>query len=128
MTRNTTERPLSPHLQVYRPQLTTVLSILHRFAGAALCFGTLIVVWGLAAAAESEHAWNIFAGFCRAPIGRLMLFGWSVALYYHLCNGIRHLIWDTVHLLDIKSAYRAGYTVLLCAAALTAFTWWRVLS
>ena len=118
-------RPLSPHLQIYRWQMTSVMSILHRFCGAALATGTLMVMWGLLAAAAGEGAWQQFTGFSRSCVGTLMIFGWSAALYYHLCNGVRHLIWDTVHLLDIKNAYRAGYVVLASAAILTALTWWR---
>ena len=119
-----TERPLSPHLQVYRPQLTSAMSILHRMCGAALAVGTLMVTWGLLAAVAGEGAWEQFSGFSRSPVGTLMIFCWSAALYYHLCNGVRHLIWDTVRLIDIKGAYRAGYTVLASAALLTALTWW----
>ncbi len=120
-------RPLSPHLQIYRWQLTMSMSILHRITGGALATGTLMVMWGLLAAATGPHAWGQFTGFCRSYIGIFMIFGWSAALYYHLCNGVRHLIWDTVHFLDIKNAYRAGYIVLLSAALLTALTWWRQL-
>lgn len=122
------ERPLSPHLQIYKPQLTSVMSILHRITGSALAVGTLLVVWGLAAGAAGEHAWETFRGFCHSPLGLLMLFGWSVALYYHLCNGIRHLVWDSVRLLDIPGAYRAGYAVLAATALLTLLTWWKVLT
>lgn len=118
------ERPLSPHLQVYRPQLTTVLSILHRACGVALALGALLVVWWLAAAAAGPDAYATAQKFAASPLGLFMIFGWSVALFYHLCNGIRHLIWDTGHLFEIKNAYRAGYAVLLATAILTAGAWY----
>ena len=121
------ERPLSPHLQIYRWQLTMTMSILHRVTGAALAVGSILVIWGLLAAATGEAQWTQFADFCHSILGRLMLFGWSVALYYHLCNGIRHLIWDTVHMLSIKNAYRAGYCVLAATVLLTIVTWLPIL-
>ncbi len=117
------ERPLSPHLQVYKPQLTSFMSILNRATGVALAIGTLMVVWWLLAAATSETAYNIAMGFAHTKIGTFMLFGWSVALFYHLTNGVRHLFWDAGYLLTIKKAYRAGYVVMLATAILTAVTW-----
>ncbi len=120
----TAARPLSPHLQVYRPQLTSMTSILHRVTGAALAVGTLMVVWMLLAAATGMGAWITFQNFAASPLGLLMLFGWTVALYYHLCNGIRHLLWDMGYLFAIKDAYRAGYIVLALTFVLTVLTWW----
>ena len=122
-TRPKAQRPLSPHLQVYRPQMTSVLSILHRMAGAALAVGTLLVVWWLVAAASGEQHYYTAMSFARSWLGVLMIFGWSVALCYHLCNGVRHLIWDTAHLMEIGSATRAGYVVLLMTVVLTALIW-----
>src|SRR5690349_20771757 len=98
-------RPLSPHLQVYRPQMTTVLSILHRMAGFALSIGTAMVVWWLVAAAHGPVAYASAMKFAGTPLGTFMIFGWSAALFYHLCNGIRHLCWDLGYLFDIRSAY-----------------------
>jgi succinate dehydrogenase / fumarate reductase cytochrome b subunit len=118
------KRPLSPHLQVYRPQLTSVLSIMHRAAGVALVIGTLMVVWWLLAAATGEAAYNVAMRFAGTPLGILMIFGWSVALFYHASNGVRHLFWDMGYLLKIESAYRAGYVVLLSTAVLTAGAWY----
>ena len=80
-------RPLSPHLQVYRWQLTSVLSILHRVTGVALTVGTILLVWWLVAAANGPDSFEAAQGFLGSPIGLLLLFGWSVALFYHLCNG-----------------------------------------
>jgi succinate dehydrogenase / fumarate reductase cytochrome b subunit len=123
MTDNTTNRPLSPHLQIYRPQLTSMMSILHRITGAALAAGALMLAWWLVAAAAGEQAYSVFRNFASSPLGLFMLFGWSFSFYYHLFNGIRHLIWDTVRLFKIEDAYRAGYAVLLLTVLATAGTW-----
>lgn len=118
-----TERPLSPHLQVYKPQMTSVMSILHRMTGAALGVGTLLVIWWLVAAAVGEEAYNTVRAFTESWVGTVLLFGWSVALFYHLCNGIRHLIWDTGYLFELKNAFRAGWFVLFMTVVLTALVW-----
>lgn len=118
------KRPLSPHLQVYKPQMTSVLSILHRACGVALAIGTLMVAWWLIAAATSEEAYNAAQAFAGSPLGTLMIFGWSVALFYHLSNGIRHLFWDLGYLFKLENAFRAGYLVLFATAALTASAWY----
>ena len=116
-------RPLSPHLQIYRWQLTSVLSILHRATGIALGAGTLLLVWWLVAAAQGPDAYARVQGFLGSWVGLLLLFGWSLALYYHLCNGLRHLWWDTGRGLDLRSVYAGGWTVLAATAVLTAITW-----
>src|SRR5579864_7450191 len=95
-------RPLSTHLQVYRWQLTSVLSILHRFSGVALSAGTILLVWWLVAAAQGPLPYAGVQHFLGSLIGRILLFLWSVALYYHLCNGIRHLWWDTGRGLELR--------------------------
>jgi succinate dehydrogenase / fumarate reductase, cytochrome b subunit len=118
------ERPLSPHLQVYKPQMTSVLSILHRMCGVALALGTLLVAWVLIAAASGPEAYDFVTGLLAHPFGQLVLFGWSVALFYHLSNGIRHLIWDTGRLFKIENAYKAGYVVLASTVLLTALVWY----
>lgn len=117
------ERPLSPHLQIYRWPLGMAMSILHRMTGAAMAVGLVMVTWMLLAAASGAAAYDQFTGFCNTPVGRLMLFGWSAALFYHMCNGVRHLCWDTVHLLELKNANRAGYIVLAAAALLLVWFW-----
>jgi len=122
------KRPLSPHLQVYKPQMTSVLSIFHRMTGVALAIGTLMVAWWLIAAATSESAYNTAQSFASNPIGTLMIFGWSVALFYHLSNGVRHLFWDMGYLFKIESAYKAGYLVLLSTVLLTAGAWYLALA
>ena len=116
-------RPLSPHLQIYRWQLTSVLSILHRFTGVALGVGTLLLVWWLAAAAAGPGPYAGVQRFLGSWLGLLLLFGWSAALFYHLCNGIRHLWWDTGNGLDLPSVYASGWAVVIAAAVLTALAW-----
>src|SRR5260370_9916764 len=106
------DRPLSPHLQIYRPQLTSVLSILHRAAGIALSAGTILLVWWLVAAASGSEAYDRVAAFLGSWLGLLLLFGWTASLFYHLCNGIRHLVWDTGHALDLKATYVGGWLVV----------------
>jgi succinate dehydrogenase / fumarate reductase cytochrome b subunit len=116
-------RPLSPHLQIYRWQLTSVLSILHRIMGIALAVGAILLVGWLGAAADGPGPYAKMQGFLGSWIGLLLLFGWSVALFYHLCNGIRHLWWDTGRGLDLKSVYASGWTVVIATAALTVIAW-----
>jgi succinate dehydrogenase / fumarate reductase, cytochrome b subunit len=116
-------RPLSPHLQIYRWQLTSVLSILHRMTGLALAVGAVLLVSWFGAAADGSAPFIKFQGFLASPLGLVVLFGCSVALFYHLCNGIRHLWWDTGHGLELKSVYASGWIVLAATALLTAIVW-----
>ena len=120
----TRERPLSPHLQVYKPQMTSVTSILHRATGLAMAYGLGIFGWWLVAAGIGPEAYSVFTGFIGSKIGLLLMFGWTVAFYYHLANGIRHLFWDAGFLFKIKNAYAAGYFVLFTTLVLTAATWY----
>ena len=119
----TDPRPLSPHLQVYRWQLTSVLSILHRATGVALSAGTILLVWWLMAAAEGPDAYAQVQRFLGSWFGLLVLFGWSLALFYHLCNGIRHLFWDSGRGLELKSVYAGGWAVLAATVVLTVLSW-----
>ena len=119
----TNNRPLSPHLQVYRPQLTSVLSILHRATGIALALGTLLLVWWLIAAATGPTAFYNVQSFIGSIFGRILLFGWSFALFYHLCNGIRHLVWDVGKGFEIGSAYASGWLVVVASSVLTVICW-----
>ena len=116
-------RPLSPHLQVYRPQITSVLSILHRFTGIALVVGTLLLVYWLVATASGAGAYEVAQGLIGSIIGRLMLFGWTFALFYHLCNGIRHLCWDAGWGLELKEATFTGWLVVIASLVLTLGSW-----
>ena len=119
----TSNRPLSPHLQVYRPQITSMLSILHRLTGVALAFGTLLLTYWLVAAASGPGAFDTAQGLIGSFIGRLLLFGWSFALFYHLCNGIRHLVWDAGYGFEIETAQRSGWVVVGASAGLTVICW-----
>ena len=120
-------RPLSPHLQIYKPQITTITSILHRGTGLALAAGTLLMVWWLAAAAASDAAYASATWFIGSWIGILMLVGWTLALWYHFCNGIRHLFWDFGYGFDLPAAHASGRAVMVGAVALTVLTWLVVL-
>ncbi len=88
-------RPLSPHLQIYKPMLTMMMSIVHRITGAALYFGTLLLAWWLLAAASGPTAYGKFQWAMESLVGQLVLFGYTWALIHHMLGGIRHLIWDT---------------------------------
>jgi succinate dehydrogenase / fumarate reductase cytochrome b subunit len=88
------DRPLSPHLQIYRPMLTMMMSIVHRVSGAALYFGMLLLVWWLIAAAAGPNAYAAVQWFMETVFGRLILFGYTWALIHHMLGGIRHLVWD----------------------------------
>ena len=116
-------RPLSPHLQIYRWQLTSVLSILHRAAGITLSTGMILLVWWLVSAAQGLETYRGMQWFLSSWLGLIMLFGWSLALFYHLCNGIRHLWWDTGRGLELPSVYAGGRAVLAGTAVLTAIAW-----
>ena len=91
----TSERPLSPHIQIYRWPMPMVMSILHRITGAGLYFGTLLMVWWLIAAGSGPNAYAKMGGFINSAFWRLILFGYTWALIHHMLGGIRHLIWDT---------------------------------
>jgi succinate dehydrogenase / fumarate reductase cytochrome b subunit len=117
------DRPLSPHLQVYRPQLTSVLSILHRLTGVALAFAAPLVVWGLMAAATGYDAFAAFHDFTGSIIGQIMILGWLFSFSYHFWNGIRHLVWDTGRWMTLKSSYASGYAVVILSIICTGAVW-----
>ena len=116
-------RPLSPHLQVYRPQLTSVMSIMHRASGAVLATGSLLVALWLVALAAGAAVFNPVADAMQHPRGQLVMFGYSLALVYHGLNGIRHLMWDLRVGLEIKQVYQSGYLVLGLTVLVTAALW-----
>ena len=118
-----TARPLSPHLQVYRWQLTMVLSIIHRMTGVALAAGTILLIALLLALAAGPDAYQTVRAFCSSWLGLLMLFGWSWALCFHLCNGIRHLAWDTGWGFEIQRAYLTGWIVVAASLVMTVLIW-----
>lgn len=117
------ERPLSPHLQVYKPQLTSVLSITHRATGVVLYFGSLFLVLWLVAAAFNYGLFVMMQEFWASRLGQCFLLGWSLCLFYHLLNGVRHLCWDMGHGLELRDTYITGYAVLIGTALLTLIAW-----
>jgi succinate dehydrogenase cytochrome b subunit len=119
------ERPLSPFMfpTWYRFQITSALSILHRLTGIALAVGSILLAWWLVAVAAGGE---VFAGthaFIALPIGVLLLFLWSVAFFYHLCNRIRHLAWDAGWGFELRTAHLSGYAVLAATVVLTVLAW-----
>ncbi len=116
-------RPMSPHLQVYKPQITTFTSIMHRVTGVALGVGTLLMTWWLVAAASSDQAFATAQYVIGSPIGLLFLFGWTLALMYHLLNGIRHLAWDAGFGFEQPAYHATGKAVLIGSAGLTVLLW-----
>ncbi len=116
---NRGNRPLSPHLQIYRPQYTSVLSILHRITGVALSLGAVLVVWWLVAAATGPGYFAYADGVLTSWIGQLVLIGSAWALAYHTANGIRHLVWDMGYGFELKTAEQSGYAVVAASVLLT---------
>lgn len=116
-------RPTSPHLQIYRPQLTSFLSILHRITGVFLAIGILALICWLVAAASSAQAFDQAQGLAASIVGRILLFLWTGAFFYHLLNGVRHLAWDAGWGFDLPTTYRTGWAVLVGAVILTLAAW-----
>jgi len=116
-------RPLSPHLQIYRREITSVLSISHRATGLALSLGTLLLVWWLVALARGPEAFANAQSFVGSWFGRLLLLGWTFSLFFHLANGIRHLCWDAGYGFEIKTTTISGWVVVAAATALTVIAW-----
>ncbi|MEX0950672.1 MAG: succinate dehydrogenase, cytochrome b556 subunit [Gammaproteobacteria bacterium] len=117
------QRPLSPHLQVYKPQLTSVLSITHRATGVFLSLGALVLCYWLLAVAAGPESYAGAQALLGSWPGQLLIFGWVASLYYHLANGIRHLFWDAGYGLELKSTYISGYAVVATTVVLTLITW-----
>jgi succinate dehydrogenase / fumarate reductase cytochrome b subunit len=116
-------RPLSPHIGIYKWQLTMMLSIVHRATGIALAFGTVLLIWTLLALANGPEAYANVQAFCASTPGMILLFGWSWALCYHLCNGIRHLAWDCGWGFEIARAYLTGWSVVVISVLMTLAIW-----
>ena len=120
---NTGNRPLSPHLQVYKPQITSVLSILHRITGIGLAAGAFVLVYWLNAAAYGPDAFERAQDLLASWLGRLLLLGWTWALFYHLCNGIRHMYWDAGRGLELPQVHITGWIVVVASLGLTLISW-----
>ena len=120
---NRGNRPLSPHLTVYRPQITSVLSILHRITGVGLTLGAALVVWWLLAAATDDAYFNFVDGLMTSWLGHLVWLGLTFSLAFHFCNGIRHLMWDMGYGFDLELVENSGKAVIIGAVVLTALIW-----
>lgn len=120
-------KPLSPHLQVYRPQLTSVLSITHRATGVFLSIGTLLLLYWLISVAGGPERYRAAQEVLGCWASKLALLGWTWAFFYHLCNGLRHLAWDAGFGFDLKTVYRTGYAVIAASLILTGLVWAYVL-
>ena len=119
----TRERPLSPHLQVYRKQVQMMTSITHRITGIALAVGILGLVWGLLALAAGPERWAGFTACAGSPLGLLVLFGFSWALAYHFLNGIRHLAQDAGNVFAIPDFIRSSWISIVGSIVLVVLAW-----
>jgi len=119
----TRSRPLSPNIQIYRPQLTSVLSILNRITGILLSACAVVLVVWLIAAAWGPQTYAPVREAIGSWIGRIFLFGATFGFFLHLCGGIRHLVWDTVHGFELRSIYISGWAVVVASAVLTVAAW-----
>lgn len=116
-------RPLSPHLQVYAPQLTSLLSIMNRVTGLAISLGTIVLVWWLVAASTGPAAFGRVQAFIGSPLGLFLLFGWTASLFYHFFGGLRHLAWDAGYGYELSETHRSGWAVIIATLAATILTW-----
>lgn len=116
------ERPLSPHLTIYRPQMTSMSSIMVRMTGIALLFLSVILVWWLLAASTSESAFSFVDGLLKSWLGTLVLLGTVWAIYYHMLGRLRHVIWDFGYCLDVQVAEKLGVAMFVGATVLTLVT------
>lgn len=117
------ERPLSPHLQIYRWYLTMALSIGHRVTGLAMALGLFLLAWWLLALASGPEAFATVEAVKDSWLGVLVLFGYTLVVFYHLGNGVRHLVWDAGYGFDIRVAAQSGIAVLAFAGAMTVLVW-----
>jgi succinate dehydrogenase / fumarate reductase cytochrome b subunit len=116
-------RPLSPNIQIYRPQLTSVLSIANRISGVVLSLAAVVLVIWLLAAAAGPEAYTVVQGALASWLGQVVLFGCTFAFFLHLCGGIRHLVWDMGYGYELRSIYASGWAVVAGSVALTAAAW-----
>ena len=117
------KRPMSPHLQIYRPLVNMVMSILHRITGAALYIGTALLAWWLMAAATGEKYFNYVNDIFGSPLGKLILFGYTWALIHHMLGGLRHLYWDTGRGFDLDMIDKLSWGSIIASVALTLLIW-----
>lgn len=119
-------RPLSPHLQIYKPQITSVLSIFHRGTGIMLAAGMVVLVAWLAALAGGFDCYTAFVGYAQTWVGTAFLVALSFSFFYHLCAGVRHLLWDAGYFLELKQVYTTGRIVVLASVVMTALLWLKI--
>ncbi len=119
---NHSKRPLSPHLQVYRPQISSVMSILHRVTGVGLAFGAILVVWWFLAAASGPDYFDFIDGLLTSWIGGLVMIGLLAAFWYHFFNGIRHLTWDAGYGYEVDMVTKTGIAALVATGVLSVIT------
>ena len=117
------QRPLSPHLQVYRPQVTSILSIMYRVTGIISTVGTFMLVWWLVAAASGPGAYGYVTGFMGSWLGVFMLFGWTAALMYHFFGGLRHLAWDMGYGYELHQVHTSGWATVIATVVFTVALW-----
>lgn len=117
------ERPLSPHLQIYKPQITSVTSILHRISGIVLSTGLLFLVCGLMSLAGGRESYDVFVDFANSVIGQILLIGWSGAFFYHMCTGIRHFFLDAGYGYEKSTAAKVGFSTIGMAVVMTLVLW-----
>ncbi len=120
---SSSNRPLSPHLQIYKMPLSAKLSVLHRLTGLALSFAAVILVFWLFSLAYFADTAIAFHHFFSSMLGKIILVLFSFAFFYHFCNGIRHLFWDVGKGFDLESVNKSGVMVIIVAVVLTAITW-----
>ncbi len=118
-----TERPTSPHLTIYRWPITMTLSILHRATGVAMSIGLIVLTAWLAAAAAGPEVYDQVAALLSTLVGRIMLIGWSFSFFFHLANGLRHLVWDTGRGFEKRQSNASAWIAIIAALVLTAAYW-----
>jgi succinate dehydrogenase / fumarate reductase cytochrome b subunit len=116
-------RPLSPHMQIYAPQITSLLSIMNRVTGLATSIGTLLLVWWLAAAANGPVAFAHVQWFISSWLGLFVLSGWTASLFYHLFGGLRHLAWDAGYGFELHETRASGWAAVIGSVVATLIVW-----
>lgn len=116
------KRPISPHLQVYKPQLTSVLSITHRLTGVGLSMGTLVLCGWIFALSSGAETYGFFMTQIKSWYGQTFMVGLLFSFYYHLCNGLRHLYWDFGKGYSLKTVYKSGWMVVIASIFMTLMT------
>ena len=112
-------RPLSPHLQVYKPQITSMMSIFHRISGIILAGGAMLLVIWLLSLARGPESYAVVQSFATCWAGQIIIFGWTFCFFYHLLNGLRHMVWDTGRGLSLGFASVSAYIILIAAVVLS---------